>query len=375
MRPGLHRSPTAVVALALSVMLTTGASTDRPASVVADAVTIVPADETRLDLDGTGFRSPVTITGHDTGLAVTERVGVDAYLDGLAEVPFSWHEQALAAQAVAARTYLARTLADGRSTNGRRYGYDICVTTACQVYAGVDLVEGPEGDRWRRAVRSTSGEILIDGSGRPAQAFYSSTSGGRTRSVEDIFPGASPSPYLVAVDSPGEDSPFAEWSYVLSAAEMEALARQAGLIEGTLEDVSTEVTRDGDGPWTVTFVGSERSSTVPTWELRTDLNRAAEAVMPDRLPVERPDVDRRYPQTILSPSFVIEPVDTIVPTPVGVLPLRVYRVSGRIPPGGAVHSDKVVPSGLLGQSHVRCDCCRIGCKAGFEVCTHRHVHG
>ncbi len=307
----------------------TSPTVDSEPSVIADTVEIVPAAGTRLDVGGVGLRGVVTVTGHDTGLAAVERLAVDDYLLGIAEVPFSWEAEALAAQAVAARTYLARTLADGRTADGRRYGYDICATTACQVYAGVDLVEGPEGDRWSDAVRRTSGQILLDERGLPARAFYSSTSGGRTRSVEDIFTGAEPVPYLTAVDSPGEDSPFVEWAFVVTGWEMERLALEAGLIEGELIDVSTTVTEDGEGPWTVTFEGTERSSVVPTWELRTSLNRAAQATMPERLPVERPDVDRRYPQTILSPSFVISSTDVVLPAVLGPSPtVRLYRIEG-----------------------------------------------
>lgn len=306
-----------------------GDTVEEPASIAGQEVVITPGDGTRLDLEGTGHRTPLTVSGHAEGLAVTETVTVDQYLDGLAEVPFSWEPDALAAQTVAARTYLARTLADGRSTAGAAYGYDICVTTACQVYAGVDLVEGHDGERWRQAVRSTTDEILLDSAGRPAQTFYSSTSGGRTRSVEDIFTDSDPVPYLEAVESPGEDSPFAEWAFTLTADEMAVLADEAGLLRGSLEDVITETTDDGDGPWTVTIIGSEGSTTTPTWVLRTDLNSAAETTMPDRLPVSRPDVDRPFPQTILSPSFTIESIDVVLPDLFGPpIETQLYRVEG-----------------------------------------------
>jgi SpoIID/LytB domain protein len=186
------------------------------------------------------------------------------------------------------------------------------------VYAGVGVVEGWNGDRWRRAVETTSDEILLY-EGSPAQALYSSTSSGRTRNVEDIFPGASPTPYLVAVESPGEDSPFVQWSFTLDRAEMELLLADAGLLEGRLVDVETELTEDGDGSWTVVIVGTEGTSSIGTWELRTELNAAAARVLPERLPVMRPDVDRPYPQTILSPTFTIERRFTYFP-PRGGLP-------------------------------------------------------
>lgn len=324
----LARPVTMAVSLLLGMPASVIGAVVEPTSIIANEV-VMTTGGTRVEVDGKGIRGTLSVRGYDEGVAVTEELSVDQYLGGIAEVPFSWDDDALAAQAVAARTYLARTLADGRSQSGSAFDYDICATTACQVYAGVDLIEGPEGDRWRRAVSSTTDEILLDVNGRPAQAFYSSTSGGRTRSVEDIFTGADPVSYLEAVESPGEDSPFAEWDYTITAHEMERLAREADLIEGDLLDVETTTTDDGAGPWTVFFEGSDSSSTVPTWVLRTKLNRAAEAVMADRLPVQRPDVDRRYPQTIMSPSFTIVPVDVVLPSVLGpAKPERLYRILG-----------------------------------------------
>ncbi len=59
---------------------------------------------------------------------VVERVQPEDYLLGIQEVPFSWHEEALKTQVVAARTYLAWTLARGRAGSGATYGFDICAT-------------------------------------------------------------------------------------------------------------------------------------------------------------------------------------------------------------------------------------------------------
>lgn len=293
-----------VVVLTVVAALPAAARTDEPAAVAGDRVRIEAPPGVRLVVGGVRYAGPLDVTGHPAGLGLTERTSLDAYLEGITEVPFAWPEEALKAQAVAARTYLAWTLDRGRTADGRRYGYDICATTACQVYTGVAAVEGWGGDRWKEAVESTTGEILIH-AGRPAQALYSSTSHGRTRNVEDIFPGASPTPYLVAVDSPNEDSPFVEWGFDLSTGEMAALLKEAGLLHGALLDVDTVVTEDGGGPWTVRIEGSGAVTSISTWELRGRLNRAA-SILPDRLPPLRPDADRRYPTTILSPTFTIE---------------------------------------------------------------------
>lgn len=84
------------------------------------------------------------------------------YLLGIAEMPSSWHIEALKAQAVAARTYAYRFKAEGR---------EICTTEACQVFSASKADNPP--DKWKEAVESTRGQILED-----VTTFYSSTSGG-----------------------------------------------------------------------------------------------------------------------------------------------------------------------------------------------------
>lgn len=86
----------------------------------------------------------------------------DKYLYGIAEMPSSWHPEALKAQAVAARTYAYRYKQDGKS---------ICTTEACQVYSQSKADNPPEA--WKKAVQDTKGMVLED-----VVTFYSSTSGG-----------------------------------------------------------------------------------------------------------------------------------------------------------------------------------------------------
>ncbi|MEM1180109.1 MAG: SpoIID/LytB domain-containing protein [Acidobacteriota bacterium] len=86
--------------------------------------------------------------------------------------------EALKAQTVAARTYTLRNLGEFSGE-----GYDICSTPRCQVYGGMQ-VEHPVSDR---AIRETAGQVVLY-DGRPAETFYSATSGGHTENVEVIFP-------------------------------------------------------------------------------------------------------------------------------------------------------------------------------------------
>jgi stage II sporulation protein D len=299
-----------------------------PTEFVADTIVITPVEGATVEVGGRRYGGELTVSAHDGGLALVEEVAVDDYLLGIREVPFSWEPEALRAQVVAARTYLAYTLAAGRSSAGRRFGYDICATSACQVYAGTDGVREPGGDRWRAAVDATAGEVLLVG-GRPAEALYSSTSGGRTRSNEDVFLSA-PVSYLRAVDSPGEDSPFVTWTFALEQDEADLLFNTAGVAEGPVRWIDTEVRGDGEGPWLVRVTSQGGTTTTPTWQLRGRLNRAAAEVIPEVLPARRPGSDRRYPQSFLSPSYVIRTEVRFVP-PQGAPPRfeTFFRVGGR----------------------------------------------
>lgn len=99
--------------------------------------------------------------------------------------------EALKAQAVAARTYTLRNLAEFHDE-----GYDICATPRCQVYRGV-ASEHPLSDR---AVAETRGQVVVHG-GELVDARYSATCGGHTEDVQVVFP-LETAPYLRGVPCP-----------------------------------------------------------------------------------------------------------------------------------------------------------------------------
>ena len=90
----------------------------------------------------------------------------DRYLLGIAEMPSSWHPEALKAQAIAARTYAFRNkdMAGG-----------ICTDEGCQVFSSSKADNPPQS--WRDAVQATKGQILTK-DGQPVSTQYASTHGG-----------------------------------------------------------------------------------------------------------------------------------------------------------------------------------------------------
>ncbi len=111
-------------------------------------------------------------------------------------------------------------------------------------------------------------------------------------------------PYLRAVDSPNEPSPFVDWSFELPRSVFEAILREADRIDGRLLGAKTRTTADGAGPWMVELDADGQTLALTTWEFRGVMNRYGSQIAPDLLPAERPD-GRRYPQTILSPTYTV----------------------------------------------------------------------
>jgi len=117
-------------------------------------------------------------------------VNLEDYLRGVVPAELSPEafpeKEALKAQAIAARTYAVK-----RRGQFEAEGYDLCATPACQVYRGV-AAERPLSNA---AVAETAGEVLTF-DGKPVDALYTSTCGGRTENAENVF--SQKEPYLVS---------------------------------------------------------------------------------------------------------------------------------------------------------------------------------
>ncbi len=144
-----------------------------------------------LEMDGHAYRGALEVFGNARHtLTVVNELPLEEYLRGVVPNelnPTAFGEiEALKAQAVAARTYVYRNL--GQSQNE---GYDVCSTDACQVYLGA-LSEDALATQ---AIVETRG-IVATYDGKPINALYTSTCGGRTEDAEIIF--NEKVPYLVS---------------------------------------------------------------------------------------------------------------------------------------------------------------------------------
>ena len=135
-------------------------------------------------------------------LAVTNTLRLhDEYLWGIGEVPSSWPPAALEAQAIAARTYALTKLSRIRT----ECDCQIYSTTVDQNFVGYSKeIERIYGIKWKEAVNRTFVDanlvLVITFESKPINAFYSSSSGGSTQDVRDVW--GSSIPYLQGVPDP-----------------------------------------------------------------------------------------------------------------------------------------------------------------------------
>jgi stage II sporulation protein D len=205
------------------------------------------------------YRGKLKAKAASNELLVINAVDLDSYARGVVpnEMPSSWPQDALRAQAVAARSYALSSSAGG--------GFDVYDDTRSQVYGG----KGSETPETNKACRRTSDEILRYRK-QVATTYFFSTSGGQTESIQYGFPGSESVPYLKSVKDPYDDlSPYHRWKVRYSQNEMES--RLDGLFKGKLRKI--DILKRGDSPRIVSakVVGSNGSSKVSGLELQNRL--------------------------------------------------------------------------------------------------------
>ncbi|WP_242680599.1 SpoIID/LytB domain-containing protein [Nocardioides sp. IC4_145] len=194
----------------------------------------------------TRYRGAVRAVGGD----VVNVVGLEDYLRGVVPsevIASTWHQQAIRAQAVAARTYAAYERNHPAAAH-----YDICGTEACQVYGGT-AAEHPAADK---AVAATRGRVLTKG-GKPAFTQFSASSGGWTSRGAFGYLPAKKDPY-----DGWSGNPHHRWTVRLTDADLE----RAWPAVGGLTSIRVSG-RDGNGQWggrvgSVTLRGTRGTVTV-----------------------------------------------------------------------------------------------------------------
>lgn len=192
----------------------------------------------RIEIAGAGaYRGALEVVptaGDAASLNVIDAVPVDQYVKGVIpnEMPPSWPQAALRAQAVAARSFALSVSVGGN-------GFGLYADTRSQVYRGI----ASETAATDEAANATAGQVVTY-RGTVAQTYFSACSGGHTESVQNVFFGP-PVPYLVGVPDPYDYyCPLHSWT--LRFSESQISARLGPYLDGRLKRVV--VTKRGVSP-------------------------------------------------------------------------------------------------------------------------------
>lgn len=193
-------------------------------------------------------------------LLAIDVVDVERYVASVvgAEVPVSWPDAALQAQAIAARTYVLRRKLEG----ARSPAYHVESSVLDQVYRGVATMD----PRTVAAADATAGRVLTFRH-ELAEAYFFSSCRGRTETGADGL--GRELPYLQSVACEGgETAPNASWSKRIDLANLARSLMDSGALGDRLERIEV-VSRTSTGRVNaVRLVTRHGARTVSGTELR-----------------------------------------------------------------------------------------------------------
>ncbi len=195
-----------------------------------------------------------------------QKLDLDSYITGvvLSEMPASFADEALKAQAVAARTFALKM-----KSSDKHRTFDICSDSGCcQGYISRNnyLAKGGKIYTYRRIseiVNETKNQVITY-QGKLTEAPYFSCSGGWTESAVAVW--GNDFPYLISKESPGEEeSEHFQAEQYFSADEVR---KRLGLSQDCSLVPSSVIYTDGKGVERISFGNREYSGV----EFRSKMN-------------------------------------------------------------------------------------------------------
>ena len=171
-------------------------------------------------VNGTHYPGNIEVWRGNESLYLINELPFEDYIGNVvsAEVGVSWDMEALKVQAVISRTYALYQ----KKKNGTNGNYDLTSSVLHQVYKG-----STPDTRVSYAVMDTEGEVLTF-NGDVIEAFYHSTSGGKTEDPVEVF--GKSYPYLKPVESNCEISPYWIWERRIPVEEIEKALDVKGIL-------------------------------------------------------------------------------------------------------------------------------------------------
>lgn len=205
------------------------------------------------------YSGAVTLRFYEAGARIVNELPMETYLRSVvpSEMPSGWGTdankgiEALKAQSVAARTYAARL----RSTRPASAVYDLCDTSACQVYKD-------SSNRYSQtdtAIKATAGKVITY-SGKLALTEYTSSNGGLTAASNLAYQTSQLDPYEAHLSS------VSSWTSGWTKTVKTSVVESAYPTIGTLKSIQVTA-RTGGEPFggrvsSITLVGSTKTVSV-----------------------------------------------------------------------------------------------------------------
>lgn len=218
------------------------------------AVAPVPFEnEPTTNFNGKTYLGSFEILRRNGGnLSVINCVDLESYVKGVIpyEMSPSWPLEALKAQALCARTYVAKHM-----NQYGEYGFDVTDDTHSQVYNGTQGAT----EESNSAVDATTG-LFIRYQGELCNTYYFSCDGGSTESSSVVF--GQDYEYLIGKEDPFEAAisfPNKAWNKTITATQLTSILNSKGYSIGTVVDVNEEFTSSGNCQ-SITFTDSNKNS-------------------------------------------------------------------------------------------------------------------
>ncbi|QIR40950.1 SpoIID/LytB domain-containing protein [Tolypothrix sp. PCC 7910] len=206
------------------------------------------------------YRGRTLVVATEKGLSAVNWVDMEEYLYSVigGEMDAQWPQEALKAQAIAARTY---ALYERERQRNRNPIYDLGDTPdRWQIYKGVSS----ETPTTYAAVDGTAGQVLTYQNQIILSVFHA-CSGGHTENVEDVW--GSKEPYLRAVQD--YDQNISECNWVKTFSPTEISSRISGV--GNVKDVITEAFSPFQSVKVLKIIGDKGTKVLQGEDVRTAL--------------------------------------------------------------------------------------------------------
>jgi len=219
------------------------------------------------------YRGAIGIGG-TSGITPYNVIDMEQYLYGVVpnEMVPSWPQEALKAQAVA-----ARSIAIYQYNRHLSKGYNVVDSTTTQAYGGYNK----EDSRTTAAVDATAGQTVQYG-GKVAEALYFSTSGGATESAVNVW--GTEIPYLVGVKDTYETEPAqAAWSRQFTLEDINGCLSRQGINIGSAKGIKITSRTSSGRAQEMKILGTNGEYTLSAEKIRTFFSGTNEGSLKSRL--------------------------------------------------------------------------------------------